>query len=75
MAEISGEMVTLVASAGAVAGMATQELAPIPVITGKGIFQAFVGIAVAVGGWFLDSDGLGDFVEGYGIGLVAGAVL
>lgn len=72
---MKGEEVVIVASAGAITGMAVQEFAPVPVITGKGLVPAAVGVATAVIGWYIDRDGLGDFVEGLGIGLVAGAVL
>ncbi|MEM3423823.1 MAG: hypothetical protein QXE51_04595 [Nitrososphaeria archaeon] len=73
---MKAEEVVAIGSVGAIAGAYVNTSAPVvPVLTGKGVVPAVVGLAVAVLGYFLDYDGVGDFVEGLGIGLLAGAVL
>ena len=69
------ETIVLLAASAGVAGLAVQEFAPLPIVTGKGIIPAVAGLAVAVGGYMLDMDGVADGVEALGVGLVAGAIL
>ena len=72
---LAAEYVAAIAAVGAGVGAVVNEKVASPV-TGSGIIPAIVGIVIAVLAWkFIDMDGVGDFVEGFGIGMALDAII
>jgi hypothetical protein len=69
---MKGEEVAIVASVGATVGVLSRSIG---LTTGNTIIDAGIGVGIAALGWYLDYDGVGDAVEGFGIGYFLGAVL
>lgn len=43
--------------------------------TGNAVLDVGIGVAIAAIGWYMDYDGFGDFVEGFGVGYALDAAL
>ena len=43
--------------------------------TGNALLDVAIGVIVAAIGWYMDYDGVGDFVEGLGVGYAFDAAL
>lgn len=72
---MNAEHVAAIGAAGAAVGAIVNEKVTSP-ITGSGLIPFAVGAVIAVVGWkFVDMDGVGDFVEGFGIGYAIDAVI
>ena len=69
---MKGEQVALVAAFGAGIGATTHSVG---INTGNRVVDAAIGIGLAVAGWYIDHDGVGDFVEGFGVGYFLASVL
>lgn len=69
---MKAEEVVLIAAVGASAGAVSRKLG---LTTGNSAFDAVIGLAIAGIGWFMDYDGAGDFIEGYGVGYFFDSVL
>ena len=74
---MDAEQVVIVASAGTIAGAYVENKfgRMLPVVGSNNIALAAVGVAIAVGGWYLKMDGIADALEGFGLGWAANAVL
>lgn len=70
---MKSEEVVLVGAAGAAVGAVAH--GKLGLSTGNAVFDAAIGAGVAVLGWYLDYDGVGDFVEGFGVGYFFDSVL
>jgi hypothetical protein len=72
---LKAEDVAAIGAIGAATGAVVNERVKTPV-TGSGILPFVVGAAIALIGWkFLDMDGVGDFIEGFGIGMAVDAIV
>ncbi|MEM3264670.1 MAG: hypothetical protein QXH07_01820 [Thermoplasmata archaeon] len=72
---MNAEHVAAIGAAGAAVGAIVNEKVTSP-ITGSGLIPFVVGAILAIAGWkFIDMDGVGDFVEGFGIGYAIDAVI
>ncbi len=69
---MKAEEVSLIGAIGGVSGYATKKAG---ISTGNDIIDAGLGLLVAGFGWFMDMDGVGDFVEGFGVGYLVGALI
>lgn len=70
--EMKSNEVVLVGSAGFGTALAAHTLGA---KTGNTYIDAGIGIVAALAGWFMDYDGLGDYVEGFGIGYFLASIL
>jgi hypothetical protein len=72
---LKSEHVAAIAATGAAVGAVVNEKIKSPV-TGSGLIPFAVGAILAVVGYkFIDMDGVGDFVEGFGIGYAIDAII
>jgi hypothetical protein len=72
---LKAEDVAAIGALGAATGAVVNERVKTPV-TGSGILPFVAGAVIALVGWkFLDMDGVGDFVEGFGIGMAIDSVI
>jgi hypothetical protein len=73
---MKAEEVSLIAGSGAGVGAFASRYVEsvVPFLNNKWI-NAGVGVALAVAGWVIDMDGVGDFIEGFGVGYTISAVL
>jgi len=72
---LKSEHVAAIAAVGAATGAVANENITSP-ITGSGIVPAIFGLAIAVIAYmYVDMDGVGDFLEGFGIGMAIDAIL
>ncbi|MEM0050104.1 MAG: hypothetical protein QXW39_06195 [Candidatus Bathyarchaeia archaeon] len=72
---MNAEYVSAIGAAGAAVGAIVNEKVSSP-ITGSGLIPFVVGAVIAAVAWkFIDMDGVGDFVEGFGIGMAIDAVV
>ncbi len=69
---MKAEEVSLIAGIGGVSGYAVKKAG---IGTGNELIDAIIGAGLAGLGWFMDMDGVGDFVEGFGVGYFAGALI
>jgi len=67
------EFVSATGAIGAVAGAYVKEKFKLQ--TGNKWIDAVIGAVIFGAGYMLDMDGVGDFVEGFGIGYLADALL
>lgn len=72
MKQLTSEELVIVSSVGAISGVTARSLG---LSTGNRVFDAIAGGAVALVGWYMDMDGVGDFVEAAGIGYLLASVL
>ncbi len=72
---LTAEKVSLIASIGAGVGAIANEKIDSPV-SGQGYIPAVIGIIIAVIGYkYINIDGVGDFVEGFGVGYALDALI
>ena len=72
---LKSEQVAAIGAAGAAVGAVVNEKVKTP-ITGSGLIPFAVGAILAILGYkFIDMDGVGDFVEGFGIGYAIDAII
>ncbi len=64
-----------VTAIGAVSGVGGYVANKFGIRTGNDLLDAGIGLALAIVGWFMDYDGVGDAVEGFGLGYFAGALV
>lgn len=69
---MKSEEVVLVAAVAAPIGVIAHSSG---LTTGNNLYDAAIGIGIAVAGWYLDYDGVGDAVEAFGVGYFLSAVL
>ena len=70
---MKAEEVVLIGASGAGAGAVVH--GKLGLSTGNAMIDAVIGAAIAAVGWYLDYDGVGDFVEGFGVGYFLDSVL
>lgn len=70
---MKAEEVSLIGGIGAVSGALIREKTPLK--TGNAIIDAVVGAIILGAGWFMDMDGIGDFVEGFGVGYLVDSII
>jgi hypothetical protein len=67
------EYVSAIGGIGAITGIYAKE--KLNLQTKNKWIDTAIGLGIAVAGYFMDMDGFGDFVEGFGIGYLADALL
>lgn len=72
---LKAEHVAAISAVGAGVGAVINEKVSSP-ITGSGIIPAVVGAAIAIISYmYIKMDGVGDFLEGFGIGMAIDALI
>lgn len=72
---MKADYLVVLASAGVISGSVIQANVAIPVISTNKWLEVSLGAAIALTGFFVDMDGVGDFIEAFGIGYGAAAAL
>ena len=67
------EFVSAVGGIGAITGIYAKE--KLHLQTGNKWIDTAIGAGIVIAGYFMDMDGVGDFVEGFGLGYLADALL